>query len=133
MKVKSAGISDEQVVEYTWTKNKASWTLISAGQLKAQDASYTLTPDGDKTKVRFDITIDLSIPMPGFVLKRVMKGATRNRHRRAAQAGAEGQESEIGRSSSSGSAIVSTASTMYGSACSCSSSRRRVCATRDST
>lgn len=75
MKVKSAGISDEQVVEYTWTDSKASWTLISAGQLKAQDASYTLTPEGDKTKVKFDITIDLSVPMPGFVLKRVMKGA----------------------------------------------------------
>ena len=28
MKVKSAGISDEQVVEYTWTDNKASWTLV---------------------------------------------------------------------------------------------------------
>lgn len=75
MKVKSVGISDEQVVEYTWTANKASWTLISAGQLKAQDASYTLTPDGDKTTVKFDITIDLSVPLPGFVLKRAMKGA----------------------------------------------------------
>ncbi len=75
MKVKSAGISDEQVVEYTWADNKASWKLISAGQLKAQDASYTLTPEGDKTKVKFDITIDLSIPLPGFILKRAMKGA----------------------------------------------------------
>ena len=75
MKVKSAGITDEQVVEYTWTDNKVSWTLISASALKSQDASYTLTPDGDKTKVRFDIKIDLSVPLPGFVLKRVMKGA----------------------------------------------------------
>ena len=75
MKVKSAGITDEQVVEYTWTDNKASWTLISASALKSQDASYTLTPDGDKTKVRFDITVDLSVPLPGFVLKRAMKGA----------------------------------------------------------
>ena len=74
MRVKSVGITDEQVVEYTWTDNKASWTLISAGQLKSQDASYTLTPDGDKTKLKFDITIDLSVPLPGFVLKRVMKG-----------------------------------------------------------
>jgi ribosome-associated toxin RatA of RatAB toxin-antitoxin module len=75
MKIKTAGISDEQVVDYTWADDSASWTLVSAGQLKAQDASYTLTPDGDKTKVKFDITIDLSIPLPGFVLKRVMKGA----------------------------------------------------------
>jgi len=75
MKVKSAGITDEQVIEYTWSDHLVSWTLISAGQLKAQDASYTLTPDGDKTKVRFDITVDLSVPLPGFVLKRAMKGA----------------------------------------------------------
>jgi ribosome-associated toxin RatA of RatAB toxin-antitoxin module len=75
MKIKTAGISDEQVVDYTWADDSVSWTLVSAGQLKAQDASYTLTPDGDKTKVTFDITIDLSIPLPGFVLKRVMKGA----------------------------------------------------------
>jgi ribosome-associated toxin RatA of RatAB toxin-antitoxin module len=75
MKIKTAGISDEQVVDYTWADDSVSWTLVSAGQLKAQDASYTLTPDGDKTKVKFDITIDLSIPLPGFVLKRVMKGA----------------------------------------------------------
>jgi hypothetical protein len=74
MKIKTAGISDEQVVEYTWSGDVVSWTLVSAGQLKAQDASYTLTPDGDKTKVKFDITIDLSIPLPGFVLKRAMKG-----------------------------------------------------------
>jgi len=74
MKIKTAGISDEQIVEYTWTDNVVSWTLVSAGQLKAQDASYTLTPDGEKTKVRFDISIDLAIPLPGFVLKRAMKG-----------------------------------------------------------
>jgi ribosome-associated toxin RatA of RatAB toxin-antitoxin module len=74
MKIKTAGISDEQVVEYTWSGDVVSWTLVSAAQLKAQDASYTLTPDGDKTKVKFDITVDLSIPLPGFVLKRAMKG-----------------------------------------------------------
>ena len=74
MKVKTAGISDEQVVDYTWAGDSVSWTLVSAGQLKAQDASYTLTPDGAKTKLRFDITVDLAIPLPGFVLKRAMKG-----------------------------------------------------------
>jgi ribosome-associated toxin RatA of RatAB toxin-antitoxin module len=75
MKVKSAGITDEQEIEYTWADDNVSWTLLKAGQLKAQDASYTLTPDGKGTKVRFDISIDLSVPLPGFVLKRAMKGA----------------------------------------------------------
>jgi ribosome-associated toxin RatA of RatAB toxin-antitoxin module len=75
MKVKAAGLTDEQVVDYTWTDSSASWTLVSAGQLKSQDATYTLTPDGAKTKVRFAITVDPSVPLPGFVLKRAMKGA----------------------------------------------------------
>jgi ribosome-associated toxin RatA of RatAB toxin-antitoxin module len=78
MTIKAAGLTDEQVIEYTWTDNKVSWTLVSAGQLKAQDASYTLTPVGDtdpeKTKVKFDMAIDLSVPLPGFILKRTMKG-----------------------------------------------------------
>lgn len=74
LKIKTAGITDEQVIEYTWTDDNVSWTLVSAGQLKSQDASYTLTRDGDKTKVRFDITVDPSAPLPGFILKRAMKG-----------------------------------------------------------
>lgn len=75
MKVKAAGITDEQTVEYTWGENTAGWTLIKAGQLKSQEARYTLTPQGDKTKVRFDIEVDLSIPLPGFIVKQAIKGA----------------------------------------------------------
>ena len=74
MTVKAAGITDVMVIEYTWTDNAVTWTLVKSGQLKAQDASYTLTPSGEKTKVRFDLKVDLSIPMPGFILKRTMKG-----------------------------------------------------------
>jgi len=74
MKIKAAGLTDEQIVEYSWTANTASWTLIKAGQMKSQHAKYTLTPAGDKTKVKFEITVDPSIPLPGFLLKRTMKG-----------------------------------------------------------
>ena len=62
MTVKAAGMTDVMVIEYTWTDDKVSWTLVSSGQLKQQDASYTLTPAGDKTKVKFDIKIDLVDP-----------------------------------------------------------------------
>ncbi len=75
MTIKAAGLTDDQVVEYTWTDTSASWTLVSAGQLKSQDAKYTLTPDGDKTKVKFEINVDPSVPLPGFLIKRTMKGA----------------------------------------------------------
>lgn len=74
MKVKAAGITDEQVIAYTWSDNSVSWTLVSAGQQRAQDATYTLTPEGDKTRVKFDITIEPIVPLPGFLLKRTVKG-----------------------------------------------------------
>ncbi len=74
IKVKAAGLTDEQVIEYRWTADSAGWTLVSAGQLKAQDAKYTLTAQGDKTKVRFDMNVDPSVPIPGFLLKRTLKG-----------------------------------------------------------
>ena len=74
MKVKAAGLTDEQVLEYTWGTDKVTWTLVSAGQLKAQNAGYTLTPEGDKTRVRFDMELDLAVPLPGFVVKRALKG-----------------------------------------------------------
>jgi ribosome-associated toxin RatA of RatAB toxin-antitoxin module len=74
MTVKAAGLTDKMVIEYTWADDSVTWTLVSSGQLKAQDAGYTLTPDGAKTRVKFDMTIDLSIPLPGFLLKRTLKG-----------------------------------------------------------
>ncbi len=79
MKVKTAGITDEQVVDYTWTGNKVSWTLVSSGQQKSQDGKYTLVPKGDKTLVKIEITVDPNVPMPGFVLKRAVKGGDRIR------------------------------------------------------
>ncbi|MET0474904.1 MAG: SRPBCC family protein [Mycobacterium sp.] len=74
MTVKAAGLTDVMVISYTWTDTGVTWTLVKSGQLKAQDAGYTLVPEGDKTRVRFDMAIDLSIPMPGFLLKRTLKG-----------------------------------------------------------
>ncbi|WP_197378644.1 SRPBCC family protein [Mycolicibacterium mengxianglii] len=74
MTVKAAGLTDEQVIEYTWTDSGVNWTLVSSGQLKAQDAGYTLSPSGDKTRVKFDMSLDLSVPLPGFIIKRTLKG-----------------------------------------------------------
>lgn len=73
--IKTVGITDDLIVDYTWADNQVSWVLVKASQLKSQECSYTLTPEGDNTRVRFDITIELAIPLPGFLLKKVMKGA----------------------------------------------------------
>ncbi len=77
MKVKVAGITDEQVVAYTWSGNDVSWTLVSSSQQRSQDGSYRLVPKGSKgeaTLVKFEITADPNVPLPGFVLKRAVKG-----------------------------------------------------------
>lgn len=74
MKVKVAGITDEQVVAYTWGDNLVSWKLVSSSQQKAQDGSYTLVPKGDETLVKFELLADPNVPLPGFVLKRAVKG-----------------------------------------------------------
>lgn len=76
IKIKAAGLTDDQIVEYSWGENTAGWTLIKAGQLRSQEARYTLTPQGAKTKVHFEITVDTSVPLPGFILKRAIKGGT---------------------------------------------------------
>jgi ribosome-associated toxin RatA of RatAB toxin-antitoxin module len=75
MKVKSAGVTDECVLAYTWADDAVSWTLVSSKAQKQQDAKYTLTPEGDKTRVKFELTIDPAIPVPGFVMKKAVKSA----------------------------------------------------------
>ena len=72
--VKVVGVSDEQVLEYSLHDDGVSWTLVSAKQQRAQDARYTLTPDGDSTRLQFELSIDLTVPVPGFLIKKGAKG-----------------------------------------------------------
>ena len=72
--VKIVGVSDEQVLDHTVYDDGVGWTLVSAKQQRAQDARYTLTPEGDKTRVRFDLTVDLTAPLPGFLVRKGAKG-----------------------------------------------------------
>jgi hypothetical protein len=68
------GISDEQVLAYSVHDDGVSWTLVSAKQQRAQQARYTLTPEGDSTRVRFELTVDPLLPLPGFLIKKGAKG-----------------------------------------------------------
>jgi hypothetical protein len=72
--VKIMGISDEQVLAYSVHDDGVGWKLVSAKQQRAQQARYTLTPEGDSTRVHFELTVDLSVPLPGFVIRRGSKG-----------------------------------------------------------
>jgi hypothetical protein len=72
--VKIVGVSDEQVLAYTVHDDGVSWTLVSSKQQQTQNARYTLTPDGDATRVRFELTVDLLVPLPGFLIRKGAKG-----------------------------------------------------------
>ncbi|ORL36415.1 cyclase [Prescottella equi] len=76
MTVSIMGINDEQVVDYSWDGDTGmSWTLVESTQQNSQEGSYTLTPKGDGTLVKFALTVDPKIPLPGFLLKKAQKMA----------------------------------------------------------
>lgn len=76
MTVSIMGINDEQVVDYSWDGDTGmSWTLVESTQQNSQDGSYTLTPKGGGTLVKFALTVDPKIPLPGFLLKKAQKMA----------------------------------------------------------
>jgi uncharacterized membrane protein len=72
--VTTVGITDVQEIALTYHDDGYSWTLLRATYQRGQDARYTLMPDGDRTRVRFEVTVDPIVPMPGFMIRRAAKG-----------------------------------------------------------
>jgi hypothetical protein len=68
------GITDKEVLEYNWGHNWMVWDAAETFQQRGQHGEYNLTREGvDKTRVRFDITLDLAAPVPEFLIKRAKK------------------------------------------------------------
>lgn len=75
-KVSAAGFSDEEVTDYTWDEpHSVSWTLVESSFQSTQNGTYTLTPAGEGTKLTLALEIDVKIPLPGIIVKRILKGA----------------------------------------------------------
>ncbi|UXA18309.1 SRPBCC family protein [Mycobacterium sp. SMC-4] len=72
--VKIVGVSDEQVLDYQVHDDGVSWTLVSSKQQKAQQGRYTLTPHGEGTRVRLELTVDTTVPLPGFLIRKGAQG-----------------------------------------------------------
>lgn len=84
---KIMGITDKELLEYHWGEDWVVWDAKATMQQRGQHGEYNLTPVGeDKTRVRFDIIIDLAAPIPEFLLRRakklVLDVATENLRRR---------------------------------------------------
>ncbi len=67
------GITDREVLEYHWGDDWMVWDAAETLQQRGQHGEYNLVREGDKTRVRFDIIIDLAAPVPGFLLTRATK------------------------------------------------------------
>lgn len=68
------GITDKELLEYHWGDDWVVWDAKATMQQRGQHGEYNLTPVGeDRTRVRFDIVIDLAAPVPEFLLRRAKK------------------------------------------------------------
>ncbi|KUI32870.1 cyclase [Mycobacterium sp. IS-1742] len=72
--VTTVGITDVQEIALTYHDDGYGWTLVSSTYQRSQEARYRLIPEGDRTRVRFEVTVDPVMPMPGFMLRRAAKG-----------------------------------------------------------
>jgi ribosome-associated toxin RatA of RatAB toxin-antitoxin module len=73
---------DEFDLDYSHTDAAMSWVLVAPSTAQRNSSgSWTLTPRGDRTEATLSISIEPSIPLPGFLMKKAIgdtvKGATR--------------------------------------------------------
>jgi hypothetical protein len=72
--IKIFGLVDNEILEYHWGPNWVVWDADDTFQQRGQHVEYNLQRVGvDKTRVRFDITVEPSGPVPAFVVKRASK------------------------------------------------------------
>ncbi|MDY6998752.1 MAG: SRPBCC family protein [Actinomycetota bacterium] len=72
--LKIMGITDKEILEYHWGERWVVWDAEQTFQQRGQHGEYNLTPEGeDRTRVRFDLILDLAAPVPRFLVKRAKK------------------------------------------------------------
>jgi ribosome-associated toxin RatA of RatAB toxin-antitoxin module len=71
--VELMGLGDSYVNEYSWDDDsKVTWTMLEGRSQKSQVGSYTLEPQsGLSTKVTYDLTVEVAIPVPGLIRRRI--------------------------------------------------------------
>jgi ribosome-associated toxin RatA of RatAB toxin-antitoxin module len=76
MSVAAAGLTDEQTIDYRWSDHGVSWSLVKSGQQRRQQGSYSIKRGRHgMSHVHYELTIDPLIPLPGIIVRRVMKKA----------------------------------------------------------
>ncbi len=73
-RIQVAGFTDDVVIALQYHPDGYSSRLEAATHLREQNVRYSLTPDPNGTRVRFEITVEPTLPVPGFILRRVTQG-----------------------------------------------------------
>jgi uncharacterized protein YndB with AHSA1/START domain len=69
--VKIMGLSDKEMLEYHWGDDWVVWDAEQTSRQRCQHGEYNLTPVGEqRTRVRFDLILDLAAPYPSFLVRR---------------------------------------------------------------
>jgi uncharacterized membrane protein len=57
--------------DYASAPDRLSWTMVSGDIQRSIDGAYVLRSiDGSSTEVRYELAIELAVPLPGFVKRR---------------------------------------------------------------
>ena len=64
--VASGPINDAVTLAYTWHESSLAWHLVSGSTLTKLDGSYAWQQVGDHTEVTYQLSVDLSIGLPGI-------------------------------------------------------------------
>jgi len=72
--LKVLGITDNELLEYHWGDDWMVWDAVNTFTQRGQHVEYNLTSEGEgRTRVRFDIILDLAAPVPRFLIRRAKK------------------------------------------------------------
>lgn len=66
------GRSTQYVLRYDWSDapNTLPWELVQGDIMRVLDGRYELSEDDGVTDVTYHLTVDLVVPLPGFVKRR---------------------------------------------------------------
>lgn len=56
--------------DYSDAPRSFSWHLVEGEMLRQLDGTYRFEADDDGTRVHYDLTVDLSAPLPGIIKRR---------------------------------------------------------------
>jgi ribosome-associated toxin RatA of RatAB toxin-antitoxin module len=70
MSIDAGLVKDTYTLAYEWAEDGVEWVLVEGTLQKAQQGSYRCIPEGGVTRVDYELSIDLAMPMPGMLKRK---------------------------------------------------------------